>query len=350
MTEGFDQQIDAIMQRMRKAAEAFAPDGVPSDHPDADALSAFAENALPEKTKIFYTEHLADCDRCRQILADIISLNSLPEAKPSVAEIKIEKVNSAVPWYRRFFALISTAYALAALVMFFGGLLGFIVWQNSKQTEISQAPREIAPPIGRQPAVAANTPSADTDFVNAPINTNSAAASPNTREAKNANTTPVNANAAQETSVRGKERDKTLKEETTTTVPPSLLTTDNTAANEAATDGIVSTPLKKSPPAEVENTEKSLETISRDAMKMKPPVQRANSSGEEKVEKASLGGKNFTKRNNVWVDSEYRNQTTIKISRGSGEYQNLDQNLRQIVERLSGTVIVVWQGKAYRIQ
>jgi hypothetical protein len=49
------------------------------------------------------------------------------------------------------------------------------------------------------------------------------------------------------------------------------------------------------------------------------------------------------------VDSEYRNQVTVNISRGSGEYKNLDQNLRRIVENLSGTVIIVWQGKAYRI-
>src|SRR6476620_1510328 len=40
-------------------------------HLDADELSAYAENALPVTTRARYTEHLADCARCRQIVSQL---------------------------------------------------------------------------------------------------------------------------------------------------------------------------------------------------------------------------------------------------------------------------------------
>ena len=76
---------------------------------------------------------------------------------------------------------------------------------------------------------------------------------------------------------------------------------------------------------------------------------RANNTYEMYEEKR-VGGKNFRNRDGVWYDLAYRSQATINIRRRSEEYRKLDSGLRSIAESLSGTVVVVWESKAYRIQ
>ena len=64
----------------------------------------------------------------------------------------------------------------------------------------------------------------------------------------------------------------------------------------------------------------------------------------------SAGGKSFNNRQGAWYDTAYHGQTTTNISRGSEEYKKLDGGLRSIAQNLGGVVVVVWKGKAYRIQ
>jgi hypothetical protein len=67
-------------------------------------------------------------------------------------------------------------------------------------------------------------------------------------------------------------------------------------------------------------------------------------------EEKRVSGKGFQRRNNVWYDNSYRGQATINVRRGSEDYHKLDAGLRTIAESLSGVVVAVWEGKAYRIQ
>ena len=46
-----------------------------SSHLDADSIAAFVENALPQASKLLYMEHIADCDRCRRILSQTVTLD-----------------------------------------------------------------------------------------------------------------------------------------------------------------------------------------------------------------------------------------------------------------------------------
>jgi len=56
----------------------------------------------------------------------------------------------------------------------------------------------------------------------------------------------------------------------------------------------------------------------------------------------------------VWIDMAYNTSTpTTNINRGSEQYRALigdEPGLKTIAEQLSGEVIVVWKGKAYRIR
>lgn len=63
-----------------------------------------------------------------------------------------------------------------------------------------------------------------------------------------------------------------------------------------------------------------------------------------------VNGKTFRRENNVWVDSNYKGGGTTNIIRGSDEYKKLDANVRSIAESLGGEVVVVANGKAFRIR
>jgi outer membrane biosynthesis protein TonB len=64
----------------------------------------------------------------------------------------------------------------------------------------------------------------------------------------------------------------------------------------------------------------------------------------------TFGGKSFRKKNGIWYDSAYAGQSTKKVKRSADDYKKLDGGLRSIADRLGGTVVIVWNGKAYKIQ
>ena len=63
----------------------------------------------------------------------------------------------------------------------------------------------------------------------------------------------------------------------------------------------------------------------------------------------TVGGRVFSNRDGAWYDSAYQGQPTTNYRRGTDEYKKLDKGLRQIADSLSGTVVVVWKSKPYRI-
>ena len=75
------------------------------------------------------------------------------------------------------------------------------------------------------------------------------------------------------------------------------------------------------------------------------------SSSEEAAETRSVGGRKFKRQGNAWVDSKLKSSMSVRtIGRGSEEFDNLDSGLRSIAKQLSGEIVVVWKGKAYRIR
>jgi hypothetical protein len=63
-----------------------------------------------------------------------------------------------------------------------------------------------------------------------------------------------------------------------------------------------------------------------------------------------VSGRRFERKDGVWYDSAYRGQSTTGVRRGTEAYLRLDSGLRSIADALPGTVVAVWNGKAYRIQ
>jgi hypothetical protein len=72
--------------------------------------------------------------------------------------------------------------------------------------------------------------------------------------------------------------------------------------------------------------------------------------GNETTAVKRIAGKTFEFKQGVWYDSIFDGRPTINIRRGTSEYKKLDRNVRSIAESLAGTIVVVSNGKAYRIQ
>ena len=103
-------------------------------HPDADQLSAFAEQALPAHEREATLAHLAVCAECRAVVALSLPL----ERVPAPAEKPARRV-----WFRGWYLAWPAAAAIAALVL----VLVFVHRVTSKGSGSSQhAEIAIAPP------------------------------------------------------------------------------------------------------------------------------------------------------------------------------------------------------------
>lgn len=138
----FDKEIDAILRKARPNKGVLVGDDPPEPkeprdqkpHLDADAIAAFAENALPEKARLLYIEHFADCDRCRGLLSRAVQMNvEADAAEKSAATTVLEPATETViPWYESIFRTPNLALGMGALVLVFGGILGYLVLQDQK--------------------------------------------------------------------------------------------------------------------------------------------------------------------------------------------------------------------------
>ena len=82
-----------------------------------------------------------------------------------------------------------------------------------------------------------------------------------------------------------------------------------------------------------------------------PAKEKKDSSDE--VETRVVSGRTFRRRGSAWVDTAYEpSRATISVARGSEQYRSLvadEPGIRAIAEQLGGEVVVVWNGRAYRL-
>lgn len=387
----FDKEIDALLRQSAHGETAFAATNLKSLHLDADEISAFAENALPEKTRHAYTVHLADCERCRKILSNIISLNSDAESEiVHAAQESRQIVALPIPWYRKLVAFPNLAYTLGALVLVFSGIAAFTVLQsvkNSGSAEVSQVSERQPNGKGMSSDGAetaaessSNSMMANSTSMNSDSSTNSA--SMNSASNKSASvpnpampSAPPGATAANTNAMATRdEADKELKAAPKPTEqqnkPVDLAKTeDSIVAGSVSPSRENNNQVEREPAKQHSNTGQSSinqnqgggQSDLRRVQNAPSPAMRADTKSkkieeskddarEKSAETTTVGGKTFKRASNVWIDSAYRGGATTNITRGTKEYKKLDSGLRVIVENLGGTVVVVWKEKAYRIQ
>ncbi len=403
----FDKEINALLRQAAKDSNQWSvvdgqnsvnPQsaiGNPQSHLDADGISAFAENALPEKARNVYIKHFADCNRCRTILSNTILLNSEAEiatASNFVKNAEPEIVETKIPWYRKMFLMPNLAYTMGALVLVFGGMFGFLVLQNVNKgtsSEVSQINTDKAETRGPNATdegvfynsnAAATTSNAMANTANTSANVSStntsatvsnSSVSANPSESKDNPTVPLNSPAkepfsldstdtATSNEVQLSDREKNNKQDSELPLSERSLSeskskpADDEKEKEEAVLKSVPAPKAVPPPPAAGATLQS-EAKKDDRALAKKSARRDASSDENRRQ---IAGRTFNRVGGVWIDSAYNNDSssnmmlppTRTIRRGSDEYKKLDKQVRIIAESLSGPVIIVWKVGAYRIQ
>jgi len=395
MNEANKNEVDLLLRslaRGRKNAalqSGFASGdetAVVSDHLDADELNSYAEGVVPDPARVRYTEHLADCAICRSLVV------GLTQAAGATSRHEVAEQKNESSLWQKLAALLSPSvlrYAVPALVLTIVIGIGlFAVRQQSEKAFVAENR-----PQNGQPAAADS--SAGLNPASEPSATVQTAAGARTKE-----TTAED---------KSKMQDKKLQAGQTTTDSDSSLAKAAPAAGfkdaeevgagtgggevAALRPGSAARPKAAAPPPPVE-AEKSANFVldapakredkerPRDELRNQsddvhgpnrarnapmsttqravgglasergPSAMNRNSKNSE-VQTRDVLGKRFTRDGAVWVDTDYASQATIKLSRGSEQFRALvadEPGIRTIAERLDGAIIVVWRGRAYRIQ
>jgi hypothetical protein len=394
MEVDFDKEIDALLRKTRRDAPVLVGDFTTSRHLDADEISAFAENAMPENSRALYTAHMADCDRCRKILSDVLIMNSAA-APATAAPGVITIAQPSIPWYKQLFLFPNLAYVMGGLVLVFGGFLAFTIMQNpgrdnsdvvfqASESRPSKGGPNVedtttspdAPESTNMSANSAANMTAANDGLFA-ANANSSAApvqnkggGPGPRVSENnflldgvdssADTTAaaapppsVSTQSLKDLPVTGRavgERDDLAKEKAENKAAAGAVVTQESAKTDSVSkqQQYPGTPSQSGPMRNNENQyNRQLENMdARSAAKKRAVAREEESSSGRKV----VGGKTFERKQNVWYDTTFQGRPTINVRRGTDEFNKLDSGLRSIANSLGGTIVVVWGAKAYRIQ
>ncbi|MCU0238613.1 MAG: hypothetical protein MUC29_04155 [Pyrinomonadaceae bacterium] len=393
----FDKEIDAILRGVAKQPN-FA--NSPTEHLDADEISMFAENVLLGDARLKAMSHLADCQRCRIILTNVVKLNSETEQEivHTIANPIIE--TKQLSWFEKLFKVPNLAYTFGALTLVFAGFIGFSLLQNNQNNEFAKAINdETVKSKGTSGASSEgdskeiesfNSNSAANVIANSATNTAISAANTvanatmpladtstsNSSVALNQKNTVSNSIATNSTTLNkpkdlreaSKSLDKNEKIQAESEQKIEPLPTSQPKTESATNDSLKNAQdmamggERKSQDEERPETTRSATKTNKDAKtdlsalpSVSAPIQTPNMARKKSVENSStnsqsVGGKSFRNINGVWTDSAYNGGSTKKVKRNSNDYKKLDSGLQNIGNSLSGTVIVVWNGKNYKIQ
>ena len=372
----FDKEIDAILRKGRSGQVA-AVKAATASHLDADSISAFAENALPPRAKLLYMEHFADCDQCRKDLSQVVRMNSAAIAADGavISNATTIAAEPAASWLSKLFRTPNLAMAMGALILTFGGVLGYLVIQNRTNTANSTV-SQVTDQEQNKPAPSFNDDaSAVSNSANATA-TNSAAPAAPSMPVASANTATNTTGTATGSATAGKQPESGYTADGTTTdvsksgeVAPAAPVTENKPAAVEERKDSDDKAKERSSDERISKREYD-NNMSRDASPGGAPrktdtgatrsgprqdntlqnqTQNQVAGGAISATRSS-GGKHFEKRSGIWYDSAYKGQSTTSVKRGTEKYIRLDSGLRSIADNLGGTVVIVWKDKAYRIQ
>lgn len=378
----FDKEMDAILRRARPIREP----SVLADtaHPDADAIAAFAEGSLPDKARLAYIRHFADCDRCRRIM-----VFSMPEASSDVAvaaPAALPVVETMVPWYSRLFQTRNLAIAMGSLVLVLGVGLVFLIIdrgsnQNATVAQMDENERTAGnrPFDGQLPGGSAVTANANTATSAANAAPGSDTALPTADQLTNQVTRPgepvlpkvaAPTDSGLTSPAPRPEADVTREEPSALASapappPPAPMAMKKAAPpsddRKDADNQVADVTVTSREQTESERKTESRFGRSRDlppAASKSGPARSGPLNAQSQINQSNIidmpvtrrvSGKSFNNRDGVWYDSAYHSQGTVNYRRGTPEYNKLDKGLRSIADTLGGTVVVVWKDKSYRI-
>lgn len=402
MKQAENNEIDTLLRNLARreragqsapgsASAAVSNQGV---HLDIDELSSYAERALPPSARARCTAHLADCDDCRKIVAQLsMAAGPLAEEHKSPAAVV-----PGLTWIQKLSAFFSprliryVAPALVLVVVVFA----FFGWRQQQADKHSQfvAVNQVQTPPGAGSVDAAR--SANDRPTENDSKTTGGIKSTDQKEVK----APAPASAPVATPADSTDSDRSEEKkaagEAGTTVAPAKAGKADAPATETATQPAYATEPAPPPPAKqqasvsttqeqqqqkdlAKNNTDNIER-GRDAnVQRKGPARNesdvANQRGgpakpaakakaadkaagaanaaDDEAETRTVFGRYFRRVGNAWVDTAYNSSMSIRsVTRGTDSYRALiadEPAIEGFGKQLSGEVIVVWKGRAYRI-
>lgn len=370
-------ELDLLLRRLGRSAPDLPADG---DHLDADELSSYAENALPAAARARYTEHLAECASCRKLVAQLSSSAGVVSA---VETAKVSPPSALRNFLANLFSPMVLRYAVPALGLIVVAVIGFTVLRRNERSASvaklnapehnatavqpqqveSPAPGVVAsrgygaspatpePRRGEQSKETQPAPSATDSSAGKVIAQANEAAPVAQAEAPPPASTPAASQpaASDETQKRAKSEESKpeIANRSVSALPVQGATTDSVKRREdRKSDNDF---LTASPAAKTAGTG-SIAKLQRDGADESADKEEKDKNAETR----SVAGRRFRRERGVWVDTAYEApRNTVNLTRGSEQYRALvadEPAIKTIAEQLDGEIIVVWKGRAYRIQ
>lgn len=374
MKQGTNNEIDLLLRRLGRRADAeLRPD---ENHLDADELSSYAEDALPSAARARYTEHIADCSRCRELVVQLSSSVGLVNAEEAVTAPSGVKAFLA-----SLFSPMVLRYAVPALGVLVVMLIGFAVVRRNRAPEsvvqLKEPERSITFAIPNQ------SPDLERGFYDKQTAATPAAETPTRGDTSSATQPAPPPNAAPVVTLNAETKPAApeatpQQQPAANEAPPAPKVTATGDASETVrveakketieNRSVVDSPREKS--AELAKANKrqaeETETAQADSIKSKTgtfsglrPASRAragvaSADKDDAAETRSVAGRNFRKQRGIWIDTAYESSNSpTTLARGSEQFRAFvadEPAIKTIADQLDGEIIVVWKGRAYRIR
>ncbi len=398
-----DLLLRSLARRESRFEDRVAEEQASGSHLDSDELNSYSEHALPAATRARYTIHLADCSRCRKLVAELSSVAGI-----YAREHAAQQDTPAGFWTKigQLFSLPVLRYAVPALSLFVVVAIGLIVFRQQRRQELVARnepaaglvavpeDKQAGPPSGhssetmiREPSSARSdsAPSPNADQTTTSERNQGKASSSDKAEAgspkKDSPAESIVAEVAQPTfapepapappakaegAVADAKREGAARTESAAR-PQSAASNekagdrDNVARVEARTQQEERERAKgedrqrqvAGAPASSPQPRRGLAKL-RTAEGGRGDVAGNKKADDEAEETRSVGGRHFRRQGGIWVDAAYRSGVTvITLVRGSEQYRALvsdEPAIRTIADELPGEIVLVWKGRGYRIR
>ncbi len=396
MKQAKNNEMDLLLRGLARRKAVFIDSSADGDdlgaHLNADELNAYAEHALPDATRSRYTAHLADCRRCRKLVFELTLAAGLTTSRQVEAPEAEVGFGQAI---RQFFSLTWLRYAVPVIAVLGIAAIGLIVFrQSSESSYVAQN----QPAASSDPAVTFEVQSGAPTAVNSGETSDSGSRTFDSatesegnrqcgideREAKRVTTSGATASAGAKSAPAEKAAEvedlPAFAPEPTATPASPYAVADARKDADTRTES-AARPQSAPPKKEVDDKDALArgkrapeEERARDKVGVRenqvaagrraPPApgisklgatQSANEkSDDETAETRSVGGRRFRREVTAWVDISYNPSLAMTtVVRGSEQYRALvadEPTIKTIADQLSGEVILVWRGRAYRIR
>lgn len=381
MKQETNNEMDLLLRRLGRRDDAVVSSGA-GEHLDTDELSAYAENALPAAARARYTMHLAECSRCRGLVVQLSSSAGVVAATESVAATEPSA-------FKRFLASLFTPmvlrYAAPALGLIVVAVIGFVVLRREQRSEYVAQDHGADAPAVASPTAQPLQGFKDSALKDTPNQNGRADTQAKNQTAQQSPPSPPNAAPVVTSVETGVSKDKAAvqakpeEQPASANEPPPAKKSEPSATPEqsARTESEVNKNEVNDLPVNSPQAEKTLREQQREDRKSDndnfararrsagvgtaaaPVTGSAANIQRDGVDDSSantrtVAGRRFRKQDGVWIDTAYDgSKDAVTLTRGSERYRALvadEPAIKTIADTLDGEIIVVWNGRPYRIR